>query len=584
MSNFTADSSTLTYIGPIQGQYNTVFLAEAKISKEIAIIRSLNFENRPVRFTSISEAHNHTFSWALSDRPYESATSTRGNLLKWLTKGSGFFWVSGKPGSGKSTLMKFIANQPAISDALSRWAKPKPAILCFHFFWKAGTPMQKSLNGLLRTLLYDIFRQLPELIESCCPHRWDALEHPLGANVWDKSELLQALRSVIDHKVLPAKFCFFIDGLDEYEGDHVDFCLALKDLNRSEDVKICVSSRPWNVFEDSFGDDPSSKLYIHELTRHDIRLFSKCRLKEHPRWRQIARQNREELINKITDRAAGVFLWVCLVTQELRHSLTEYDNFSEMQNRLDRIPDDLEAFFKQILESIDSFYHQKMATSLLITLTAKQPAPVAVYSFHDMEYSDVNYALDLQVLSKHPNTIKTRNKEMIKRLNARCRGLIEVNSVTDTIQFLHRTVMDFLKTDEMTTYLQQKVPTGFAAELSLLRAYVALIKTTQFSGPLAPILEETLGYALDLQETSAANKLLKELQLCLDILDSRGIFCQLVRYAREPRVYLLASLEKVKDERAGIIGKELFHYIVSVHSYLSKISPSAESDDDNDGG
>lgn len=44
--------------------------------------------------------------------------------------------------------------------------------------------------------------------------------------------------------VLSLKICLFIDGLDKYEGDHSDVVEILQGLAKSEDVKICLSSRP----------------------------------------------------------------------------------------------------------------------------------------------------------------------------------------------------------------------------------------------------------------------------------------------------------------------------------------------------
>lgn len=101
------------------------------------------------------------------------------------------------------------------------------------------------------------------------------------------SELRLALQRRVDRQSLDVKFCFFIDGLDEYEGDHVDFCRTLMDLAGSLHIKLCVSSRPWNVFEDSLGRDDNLKVYVQDLTRNDIRAFVRRRLQEHPRWQDL---------------------------------------------------------------------------------------------------------------------------------------------------------------------------------------------------------------------------------------------------------------------------------------------------------
>jgi hypothetical protein len=47
---------------------------------------------------------------------------------------------------------------------------------------------------------------------------------------------------------ISTKFCFFVDGLDEYEGDHRDIIQIMDVLSASTKMKICVSSRPWSIF------------------------------------------------------------------------------------------------------------------------------------------------------------------------------------------------------------------------------------------------------------------------------------------------------------------------------------------------
>ncbi|KAI0144483.1 hypothetical protein GGR57DRAFT_494917 [Xylariaceae sp. FL1272] len=421
----------------------------------ILILRSLAFDSRPVRHSSIAEATRHTFEWALQQAEQRRSSSVESNLLKWLRDGDGLFWVTGKPGSGKSTFIKYVADSPATLSALAQWSYPKRPVIASHYFWSAGTPLQRSRKGLIQTLLYEIFCQLPDLIET----RIASLDN------------------------IPNKFCFFIDGLDEYGGDHVDFCQSLYKLGQSPHIKICVSSRPWNVFTHSFGRACQDfQLRIHELTDHDIREYAQQRLRDHPRWKQLDGETTKGswIIDEITDRASGVFLWVFLVTKELRNGLSEYDSFSDLEERLNRIPIDLEAFFKQTLQSVDLFYHQKMATTLQLALAASWPAPIAVYGFLDDEYSDVDYALKLPLHTMAPTQAAAKRDLVAYRLSSRCKGLIDVDRSTLCVEFLHRSVMDFLRTEEMSVFLREKSYPGFNASISLIRAYTAYIKTTHF--------------------------------------------------------------------------------------------------------
>ncbi|KAI1746852.1 hypothetical protein F4782DRAFT_543960 [Xylaria castorea] len=526
-------------IACIEDQMSRLSVSKASATRENMILRSLSFDGRPVRHTSIPDASKRTFEWAFeqSDPPNSSAT---GCLLKWLKEGRGSFWVTGKPGSGKSTFMKYVADNPKTLSALSRWSHPKRPVLASHYFWSAGTPLQKSQQGLLQTLLYDIFRQLPDLIQTVCAERWPKTVEELRHEPWQIPELQRVLQRIADCRDLSVKFCFFIDGLDEFDGDHADFCQSLYVLMQSPHVKLCLSSRPWNVFETFFRNDGCEfKLYIHELTRNDIRTYAERRLQDHPRWKELEEEttNAGWIIDAITERAAGVFLWVFLVTKELRSGLNEYDSFSDLQRRLDSIPVNLEAFFKHILQSVEIFYHQKMATALQISLVATEPAPVAVYGFHDVEYMDEDYALNIPLQALETDKAASRRRQITCRLSARCRGLLEVNRSSHRVEFLHRTVMDFFRTRDMSEFLASKAPSGFNPSLSLLRAYTAYIKTTKFpefvdrtyfnqhtASGLMQALHEVLTQAGELQGDVAeiSYPLLDELDRSIPLMHENG--------------------------------------------------------------
>ncbi len=78
-----------------------------------------------------------------------------------------------------------------------------------------------------------------------------------------------------------------------------------KEFTWSANIKACVSSRPWNVFEDQFGQLKPRKLYVDQLTRNDIRRFVSDRLQSHPRWAMcdVKDENKTALIDDITNYA-----------------------------------------------------------------------------------------------------------------------------------------------------------------------------------------------------------------------------------------------------------------------------------------
>jgi hypothetical protein len=497
------------------------------VVKEQAILKSLNFPSRPVRHDNISRSHKKTFQWIIN--PDEDSEEGAGKQFRdWLRFGEEIFWFSGKAGSGKSAMMKFLADHEATREMLEEWANESKLVIASHYFWSAGTPMQKSHEGLYRTLLYDIFRLCPVLIHQVCPVRWAQADSSRTENDWTLTEMLRTLQAISEHLNLPGQYCFFIDGLDEYDGDHLKLCEILRGLSRSSKIKFCLASRPWNAFVDAFGKDPDRKMCIEDLTRRDIQQYTKSRLMEHEKWNtcQFRADQKQCIIDDITDKARGVFLWVFLVTRSLREGLTNGDTILDLRNRLESLPTDLERFFKHMLEVVDPVYHEKMASFLTIAVNANTPLQSLIYSMHEHEYEDEDYAINLQASPLEEYELVALQDECRRRVNARCGDLLEVKH--GSVEWLHRTVRDFLFTREMNDYLQSKVRRGFSANLSTFKAYVAVLKRTRplsetvFTDDIKPgLLWKCLQFATEALEDSedSAFELLETLESMYMSLD-----------------------------------------------------------------
>jgi hypothetical protein len=449
--------------------------AEAEFRREISILSSLRFSSQPARRAAIPEAHSKTFAWV-----YESS------FASWLaTKDPGVFWITGKPGSGKSTLMKYLTDNHKTFTIAQEVAGSKRVVFASHYFWSPGTEMQKSHQGLLQNLLFEMFRQCPSIIRSAVPQRWNDEVADLPRLGWSLPELSAALKTMGGLEEYPVQFHLFIDGLDEYSGDHYELCQALRDLSRSPSIKLCVSSRPWNVFEEYFGNDPARAIAIHHKTKADIRNFAESRLGGHPSWAKSTLEgvSKEDLLNDIAERAEGVFLWAFLVTNSLMEGITNDDTVSELRKRLNSLPTDLERLFKHILTGIEPMYHADMAAVLRMALI--RPLPWEVYHFHDMEDIDTDYALHMpmKIITGEDRDVHLRRTK--KRVNARTKGLLELKTIGNTtwsplVHFIHRTVWDFLSTGEMSKFLLSKSQVGFEPSLSISKSCLAMMKTADF--------------------------------------------------------------------------------------------------------
>ncbi|KAM7222960.1 hypothetical protein V8F06_001516 [Rhypophila decipiens] len=452
-------------IGGSISSIKNLYTQTERMKAEQNILSSLHYTKRHFRHEAIPKAHQQTFGWVFTSQ--DDAHLGGGNLLKWFRKGSGIFWVSGKPGSGKSTFLKFVAEDPRTLTALKEWGDGKSVGLASHYFWAAESSLQKSQEGLLRSILYEILEQVPSLIPKVTPQRW-------GSAINRTTLAINNGKRQLDVVDLPDKFCIFVDGLDEYTGDHSKLCQTLEHLAETRNVKICVSSRPWNIFEEPIGSVASGRINMHELTRGDIYSYVESQLASHSSWAVLGRDGNSEtgkLLDEITERAKGVFLWVVLVTKELREGMNNYDTLSDLWRRLDNIPEDLEQFFKAILGSVEPFYHNKTAGTLQIALSAKGPLAVEVYCLHDLEYEDARYALSDQGGAWDEETWEEFKRPFLRRINSRCKGLLEIHQ--GRVEFLHRTVSDFLRTDELSNYVASRTINGFNATLSIVQAYTA---------------------------------------------------------------------------------------------------------------
>ena len=98
--------------------------------KAKAILETLRFDRIEARRDDITEAAQQTFQWAVSNR--------RSPPRNWLESGAGICWISGKPGAGKSTLMKFLTGQDEVRSRLETWttatAKNNRLIIIKHYF------------------------------------------------------------------------------------------------------------------------------------------------------------------------------------------------------------------------------------------------------------------------------------------------------------------------------------------------------------------------------------------------------------------------------------------------------------------
>ncbi|KAK4541520.1 hypothetical protein LTR36_007966 [Oleoguttula mirabilis] len=442
--------------------------AQGRLRRQEAITKSLHFPEMKSRCDAIVEAYPVTYHWALA--------STSVGFREWLQAGNGMYWITGKAGSGKSTLSKFLCEHEDTKALLERdWCSGRKLVLASFYFWYAGTSLQKSIVGLLRTILYQMLTASPDMAEVAFPQRF--LDE--SSSSWTYSELADGFKALASHRSnaeRQTRFCLFIDGLDEYQGNHMELVNILTDLVRSPNIKMCISSRPWNAFRGAF-EAKVPNLRLEDLSRPDIERYvagsidtglAQCR----SFVPQAMDMDVRKLVAEIVDKAEGVFLWVRLVVNSILRGLTEGDTIPMLRHRVREFPADLEEFFRSILDRVDRTYRAHTSQALKLACMSHGGAHFIDYwlirqSPHGL--ADEKFAYDARIRKLSVDEWKTMRSETQVMLSAACKDLLCLPLVSNShtldaenrVQFLDRTVYDFLQTTEMYQTLEERVPAHF---------------------------------------------------------------------------------------------------------------------------
>lgn len=515
--------------------------------KTRAVLDRLRFTKMANRHEEIAVAHKSTFRWIfLPEDPSKPKPWT--NFRSWLSQGGGIYWLSGKAASGKSTLMKYIDDHETLREILSSWANGNDLVVASYYFWHSGTAMQRTLTGMMQTLLCQILEQRNDLISTAFPDlEFDTFLS--RARPLTLPELEAALeRLVRNGSKCGLKMCFLIDGLDEFDGgdaEMADLANHLASMVESSHIKIVVSSRPLAVFEDAFVD--CAKLRLQDLTKDDITAYVDQNVNQNKRMMELKTKSPQEaskLVSDIVNKASGVFLWVKLVVRSLLEGLRNFDNIDDLQERLQELPSDLEELYRYMLQKISPRYQAQAAR--LIELVRKdatvhdRPISTLSLSFADDKNSDYAIASLVRPLTKEEKFQRCR--EMDRKLRSRTAGLLEVQHklcnlqdaesadpqskeyiylIESHVQFLHKSVTDFLDTLEPTDVLLSNHDSSCSSSVALLRAYMMQLKTTERASTLNQDYWRTLHSAVtfarkaDLAEQQDETDLLNQIDIVI---------------------------------------------------------------------
>ncbi|KAH8172401.1 Pfs, NB-ARC and Ankyrin domain protein [Sarocladium implicatum] len=251
--------------------------------------------------------------------------------------------ITGKAGSGKS-----VALRNAIKRAQGKsGAGGAECLILSHFFDARGEKLEKSTEGMYRTLLVEFFREIPDLEE--------LLAGEVGA--WMPSEgqpwplpLLEELLETSVKALGGREVIFYVDALDKCRDEsiqemmHVFERLVKVATSHRQSLRICFTSRP--IIHDVDEKVIYLSLAGHKEHGEDIERYLNAHL-------HIGRGQRAlDVRNKIMKRHSHVFLWVKIVVDKLNkeHPAGQPQNYEKW---LTGSHGDLHSLYEEMIKPAD---------------------------------------------------------------------------------------------------------------------------------------------------------------------------------------------------------------------------------------
>ncbi|KAJ3539969.1 hypothetical protein NM208_g5267 [Fusarium decemcellulare] len=431
--------------------------------------QSLAFPEMDDRYYDIDFAAGQTCQWLLDHDVFKS----------WKGCDRGLLWVKGKPGSGKSTLMKFALENLKTSLV----SKGSDLVLSF-FFHGRGNDLQKSPLGLFRSLIHQLLRQahqvLPELVRAFDERERSQGEAGLGWH-WHQKELQNHFKSAIGRILETRPVWLFVDALDEAGEENAALIISLfNDLietlrDASLPLHVCFSCRHYPTL----ALHCELEVCLENENAQGIREYVLTRLSG------LQIQTSNSILTQVTNRSNGLFIWTRLVVENILQ-LERRGTIEAMATAIDAVPRDLHGLYLN-----------------LVTTMAQDPLSLKLiewvcFAMRPLSLDELRWAMIVEHDCSHRSLHDCQAKKdfsgerevLTRRLRALSCGLVELVQSSrqhdlpwkvdpghaETVQFIHQSVQDFFIDKGLvllTQYLNNSeimaVDTRFVAEMAHYR-------------------------------------------------------------------------------------------------------------------
>jgi hypothetical protein len=460
---------------------------------------SFKFHEFGAREDAISPAILQTYAWIFNRHASMPGGASWSSFPAWLERPlDPIYWITGKPGSGKSTIMKYLLGDPRLLRHLTNWAGGVPILMVRYYAWNAGATLQRSSDGLKRTMIFQALVQCPELLPAVVPRRWaysralQGIPRDLPAPTeWEVDEAFEALMSRCGTEMALA---LFIDGLDEFEADPRHIVSLIESITASAHgrIKVCVASRPWVEFDDVYRDVP--QLQMDLLTKNDMTTFVTERFRACRAIRDYEAYypaKTAQLLDEAVKKASGVFIWLRVVVETLVESATEGSGILELQATLDSLPADISKLYDAIWARIPVRSQKRGAIMIRIVLAmhdlGRSTDSSLVWLADDFALKKRDNAPRLGSMGDSQVTYDHIRLSLKRKLASATRGLLEITGnpreSCGQVTVTHRTAMEWARQPEVSTSLAKQCGEEFEPYLCLLEMFTLRMSCDSLAYP-----------------------------------------------------------------------------------------------------
>ncbi|KAM7219578.1 hypothetical protein V8F06_004959 [Rhypophila decipiens] len=332
------------------------------------------------------------------------------------SKASPLFWLSGRPGTGKSVISGAV-----VDDILSL------GLGCAYHFFKHSDVSASKMSTCLRSLVL----QMAASDDNVKTKLLSLQKETPKIDLENERHFWRVLFVSAIFPVMVRPFYWVLDALDECTNIAPFFEAILPKLDASIPVRLFITSRHTPAIHRYFSALPQPQVWPEEVSVEesiqDIKTMVNIRAVA---LRASNEQRKSELVDNVVKKSNGLFLWTRLVMDELSNAFSEGD----AQQVLEEVPRGMECLYRRALASIQQAIRPRALALTILEWSSCAMRPLTV--------QELAGALEIQLEDTFPN--------LANSINALCGQLVTVER-SSRVQMIHETAREFITDNNLSS-------------------------------------------------------------------------------------------------------------------------------------